>query len=435
MKILLILFLAMLLFLPLSAGYLLFTAIGDRPHVDKPAAVANSQNAERVRNLVRNYRSNETEELSITGQDLESIIAFGVRGVPSARADAQINEQGLEARLTITLPANPVGRYLNLGFNIPPSEQGMAIKQITLGETVISAGLLAPAAGWLFDFLLGEGSGESFAGMVQKVRFGEDKMLLTMAPGQVNTREMTGKLDKLFDRIKDSEQLRIADPEIVQLYFNQLRETAASVRGGYVPLTRYIRPVFEMAASRSISGGAQVVTENQAAIMALAIYFGDSRMQKLVERSHEELFPKTRLGSHNVTLKGRHDLVQHYLTSAGLQLAAGAGVANAIGEFKEIADTLRGGSGFSFSDIAGDKAGVTLAVQASEPASAQRLQAAMARVENETDFFPDITGLPDNMTQAEFERRYGNVESQRYQEVLADIERRIALVPAFGEGR
>ena len=435
MKSLLALLLVFLLLPPLGAACLVFMAIEDYPQVVRSTEIANSQNANRIKSIVRNYQSSESEELSISGQDIESVIAFAVRSIPSARADAQINLLGLTARLTITMPANPLGRYMNLGFSIPPSEKGLALKYITLGDTVIPVQFLAPAAGWVFDFLLGEGSGETFASLVRKVRFSGDKMFLTMAPGQTSSGEISAKLDGIFDRIKENKQLRITDPEIVQVYFNQLRETANTLHGGYVSLTKYLRPIFEMAASRSASAGARAVTENQAAIMALAIYFGDTRMQELVDSSHEKYFPRGRLGSFNVTVKGRHDLVQHYLTSAGLQLAAGVGIANAIGEFKEIADTLQGGSGFSFSDIAGDKTGVMLAVQASDASNALRLQSALANIMQEDEYFPDITGLPDNMTQNEFERRYGNVESQTYKDLLAEIDRRIALLPVYGGDR
>jgi uncharacterized protein YfiM (DUF2279 family) len=437
MKRVLIIVLLPILLVPLALGVLAFLSIGNNPVVVKRAATANSENAERVKMLVSKYRSGVrtdqgTAEIPISERDLESIIAFAARGVPSARADAQINAGGLDARLTFTLPANPVGRYMNFGFGISPSDRGVVLKHVSFGETEFSAQLLVPALSWGLDLLLGQGSGETLTSMVSAVRFADSNMIITVTPGQDRTQKISKKLNDLFDKVKDNEQFQIANPEIVQIYYSRLQEIAAGIRGGYVPLTNYIGPVFDLAVSRSTAGEAQAVIENQAAIMALAIYFGDTRMKKLVAVSTENYFPGSKLGSHNVTIKKRHDLVQHYLTSAGLQLAAGVGIANAIGEFKEIADTLRGGSGFSFSDIAGDKAGVTLAAQASDSSTAKRVQLAMAKVKSESDFFPDIAGLPDNMTQAEFESRYGDVESQPYRELIADIDRRIAQVPAFG---
>lgn len=434
MKTLISLLLLALLAVPAGVGFLLFKAIGDKPLVIKEAPVANTENARRVKQLVSQIRSGKNTEITISEQDLEGIIAFAVRGIPSASADARIDAQGLEAHLTIALPANPVGPYLNLGFAVLPSTHGLELKHLMLGETEISAQFLKPVFGWGLDYLFGPGIKETLTNVVTQVRFSENKMFLMIAADQNSAGEISGKLNNLFDRIKDNEQLRIADPELVQIYFKLLQDTAASLRGGYVPLTRYLKPVFELAVSRGQLDETRAIAENQAAILALAIYFGDERMQSLVSKSDNKYFSGSRMGSHNVTIKGRHDLVQHYLTSAGLKLAAGVGIANAIGEFKEIADTLRGGSGFSFSDIAGDKAGVTLAALASEAATAIPIQNALAGINSEADFFPDITGLPDNMTQAEFERRYGDVESERYKELLLDIDRRIAQVPAYGGG-
>ncbi len=429
----------MLLILPVSLGLaaLVVMSIGDSPAIVKRAAIANSQNADRVKMLVNKYRSGlKTQEgateIPVSEQDLESIIAFAARGVPSARADAQINSDGLEVQVTITLPANPIGRYMNLGFGILPSDHGLLLKHVTIGKTVFSAKFLAPMLGWGLDQMLGQGSGETITSIIGAVRFSDDTMILTEIPGQDRSSNISKRLNDLFDKVKDTEQFQIANPEIVQIYYSRLQEVALGIRGGYVPLTKYIAPVFELAVSRSTEGETQAIMENQAAIVALAIYFGDARMKKLVDVSRGNYFSGSKLGSHNVTIKGRHDLVQHYLTSAGLQLAAGVGIANAIGEFKEIADTLQGGTGFSFSDIAGDKAGVTLAGKASSSGGAKRVQKMLASVKSESDFFPDITGLPDNMTQAEFENRFGDVENSRYLELMADVERRIAQVPVYG---
>ena len=318
-----------------------------------------------------------------------------------------------------------MGRYFNLSFGLLPSEQGLVLSHFSLGGASLPPDLLLPVIGSALDALLGNGNGAKIIGTVSAVHFSSKEMTLAYAPYEGGSKE-------LISRISENEQLRIADPERVQIYFARLQEIAAELRGGYVSLTRYMGPVFTLAVRRSAADGGNAIDENKAAILALAIYFGDDRMSKLAGNSEKNFFSSSRFGSHNVTIKGRHDLVQHYLTSAGLQLAAGVDIANAIGEFKEIADTLRGGSGFSFSDIAGDRAGVVLAERAVSVANAKRIQNMLSQVKNEAEFFPEIAGLPDNMTQAQFESRFGDVESQRYLDLMADIDRRIAQVPLYG---
>ncbi len=426
--------LALLLLILLSGiaglGYLALQSIENKPLVTDQSATANSEQAQRIKSLMQRFKAGSREsksraEISVTEQDLESLLAFAARGVPNARADAQISAQGLEARLTIELPANPLGKYINLSFGLLPSEEGLLLSHFSLGDTSLPHNLLLPVIGSALDSLLGKGNGEKIIDTVSAVRFSEKEMTLAYVPYKGGSKE-------LISRLAGNEQLRISDPETVQIYFSRLQEISADLRGGYVSLTRYIGPIFMLAAKRSAADGGDASSENKAAILALAIYFGDDRMKKLADNSEGKYFSGSKLGSHNVTVKGRHDLVQHFLTSAGLQLAAGVDIANAIGEFKEIADTLRGGSGFSFSDIAGDRAGVVLAEQAANSARAKRLQRILAAVKNESEFFPDITGLPDNMNQAQFEGRFGDVESQRYLDVMADIERRITQVPLYG---
>jgi len=412
-------------------GYLAVQSIEDSPLVTEQSTIANTEQARRVKNLMQRFeagaRTNKSRaELSVTEQDLEGLLAFAARGVPNARADAQISERGLEARLTIELPANPIGRYFNLSFGLLPSEQGLVLSHFSLGGASLPPDLLLPVIGSALDALLGNGNGAKIIGTVRAVRFSGKEMTLAYASYEGGSKE-------LISRIAENEQLRIADPERVHIYFARLQEIAAELRGGYVSLTRYMGPVFTLAVKRSAADGGDAVSENKAAILALAIYFGDDRMSKLAGNSERKFFSGSKFGSHNVTIKGRHDLVQHYLTSAGLQLAAGVDIANAIGEFKEIADTLRGGSGFSFSDIAGDRAGVVLAERAVNTANAKRIQEKLANVKSEAEFFPDIAGLPDNITQTQFESRFGDVESQRYLDLMADIERRIAQVPLYGE--
>ena len=127
-----------------------------------------------------------------------------------------------------------------------------------------------------------------------------------------------------------------------------------------------------------------------------------------------------------VLLRGRDDLPKHFTISAALAAAAGSPLADAVGLYKEIDDS-RGGSGFSFSDIAADRAGTTfgeVAMRSSE--TARRLQSRISAGLTEADMMPEITGLVDSMPEEEFKRRFGGVGTPGHARVMQDIERRIA---------
>ena len=132
-----------------------------------------------------------------------------------------------------------------------------------------------------------------------------------------------------------------------------------------------------------------------------------------------------------LTLHGREDSAQHYLTSAALAALGSGTLSNAVGLFKEVDDS-RGGSGFSFADLAADRAGTRfgeLATASDE--SARTAQLLIARAQREIDIMPELHDLPEGLSESEFKQRYGAIDSPAYRRVTQEIERRIAKTPLF----
>ena len=99
-----------------------------------------------------------------------------------------------------------------------------------------------------------------------------------------------------------------------------------------------------------------------------------------------------------------------------------------VGLYKEIADS-RGGSGFSFSDLAADRAGAMFGTLAVE--SADALQKGLTAGLAEEDVMPEIADLVDGLPEPEFLRRFGSVGSPGYDRVVRDIDRRVAQCRLF----
>ena len=93
-------------------------------------------------------------------------------------------------------------------------------------------------------------------------------------------------------------------------------------------------------------------------------------------------------------------------------------VAKVVGEEKELSDAQEGGSGFSFIDLAADKAGTRFGeIATASPESARQLQLAMTKIKDYTDFMPNPMDLPEKMNAADFKNRYGSINSKAYQAV------------------
>jgi len=131
-------------------------------------------------------------------------------------------------------------------------------------------------------------------------------------------------------------------------------------------------------------------------------------------------------------LAGRRDLRLHFIISAGLELLSDRGITNAIGEFKELLDTRSRGSGFSFADLAADRAGVVFAETATrDKNSAVRLQQQLRNNVDEGLFFPSVADLQEGISRTEFAQQYNNTDSEAYRGTVAEIDERLRKLPAY----
>jgi hypothetical protein len=99
---------------------------------------------------------------------------------------------------------------------------------------------------------------------------------------------------------------------------------------------------------------------------------------------------------------------------------------DAAGLLKEELDAF-GGSGFSFSDLLADRAGTKFAIAATQnQRAARRMQEQLANGFSINDLFPPAGDLPEGLTDAQLQNQYGGVDGERYNETIAEIERRLA---------
>ncbi|WP_239649885.1 hypothetical protein [Methylocucumis oryzae] len=129
----------------------------------------------------------------------------------------------------------------------------------------------------------------------------------------------------------------------------------------------------------------------------------------------------------------RGDLAQHFMASAALTASVNGQLSTAMGEEKELRDAAKG-SGFSFIDLAADKAGTRFGEAATVSSeSARRLQKAMSEIKDYSAFIPDPRDLPEHMNEAEFKQRFGSTNSPQYQHVLQMIDERINQLVIYQE--
>lgn len=314
---------------------------------------------------------------------------------------------------TLTVPTNPFGRYLNVTAEVAETPDGIRIQSLQLGSLPLPGALANWIARRVHQRLLQDQTYAAMTDAFSRVDFGENQATLDYRWNPVLLTRLERKSVELL--IAPEDQARML------AYAEQLNTLLKPYpRGSTVPLVRIVAPLF----SQPLPDGSDVAAENRAALTALAAYLGGVSLPRLLQGDSRSIY---RAPPVLLSLLGRRDFAEHFTISAALSINGGSQLANAIGLFKEEEDAVKG-SGFSFTDLAADRAGVRLGDRATDNA-AMRVRQQLAAAQNDANLVPDFRDLPEFMPQAEFDRRFGPVGSARYQRVIEHIDARLDAHP------
>ncbi len=205
--------------------------------------------------------------------------------------------------------------------------------------------------------------------------------------------------------------------------FNALLVKNSEANGAnVVSLSEILQSLIHHAAIQSTNGDA--LAENRAAILVTTFHVLGFPLKLLVPEAANWPVP----AQQKVTLDGRNDFAKHFMVSAAITAYADTKLSDAIGLYKEIED-LRDGSGFSFNDIAANRAGTQFGKKAvASQASARQLQRLILSDLKDVDLMPSWLDLPEHMTESEFQQRFGGVNEPNYNQMAAEIENRVAAL-------
>jgi hypothetical protein len=363
---------------------------------------------------------------SANTDELNSAFALASRTLPGFRGQAQVNPSGLTTFMT--LPVSVLGKayYLNASVQVHPSSGPLDIKQVTLGMLTVPGETALNVLGWFADQLWGPGKGANLLAMVRSVQFQQDEVKVEVTrPGGWDLQRLKQSGLSVYRELFSSPQ-QTAD---LEFYYKIAADYA--VANPNSSLVSYFQLLFRQAQRRTAvyedePGRAQ--QENQAVLLAMAQLLGGRNLQLLVNEVKRSPGGKTP----RVTLARRPDLQQHFIYSATIHLLTNQNVSDTVGEAKELLDSIKGGSGFSFVDLLADRAGVRFAqIAIGSPSSATALQQFFSQERSEAELFPSKSKLPEGISQQDFEQQYQSVDSEDYRKILADINLRLDALPLY----
>lgn len=423
MRLFLTAFLALLLVgvigLPLAVLAALFLAFDDRPALTrsaeiKPESVAR---AKRIieRNDPRRMRPGMLRSIVVSGEDLDLAANYLANQHGRGSASIRVSEGLATARASLAIPANPLGKFINIEAVFAEAEGLPDIEMLRVGRLPVPGAVANRVLLWGMKNWSGGAEAGGRAGVavdaIRRVSMRDGALMVTYEWSDA----LPGALASILISAEDGERLKAYQALVVKL--------AQSGESGPVPMERVLQALLALGAQRA----GDVVAENRAALLTLAFFVNGKGLGAIYPAAKAWPRPAAR----NVTLAGRHDFAQHFSVSAALAATAGSPLADAVGLFKEVDDS-RGGSGFSFNDIAADRAGTRFGELAtSSAAGASRVQRLASIDLAANAIFPQVADLPEFMAEAEFKRRYGGTGGAEYRRMMAEIERRIAALPVL----
>ena len=399
--------LRLILLSPLVLATSAWFALGDTPRVAAQRQLSHEDIA-RARTIIKRNDPSQLpagsrQTMQVSQTDLSLVASYLLRRVGGA-ASVEIHDGSADLIGTARIPKLPIRPYLNVYLTVEDTDGAPQLRGLRLGQVPIP------------DFL---------TGLLVRLALGQvyDTPQVQLAEQVVQDLDLKSGLaaityvwqPDLIGRARDS-LLGGTTREALAAYHNHLAALHARgvARSGSV--VSALQALFAEAKQRSRVS--DPVDENRALLLVLGAWVNGRGMDKLVPQDRRQ----GRLRPYRLSLAGRSDFGQHFLTSAALVSAGDTALSDAIGLYKEV----KGGSGFSFTDLAADRAGTRFGELATASAEQARwVQKRLAARIRETEIMPRVHDLPEHMGQAEFERRFGSVGSARYNQITDEIERRL----------
>jgi len=432
-KRILILILALLLILlsiPITVLFLISEndslLLPEKNNMDTTAAHSVRKLARTIRNGV--FSRKKKVSLTISQAEFNQLVALARHSNPRINGRINVSIHGIYFVFSLYVPENPAGDYLNISFMILPSSDGLVLDEVKVGRLGFSGSSALWFSEQAMNLVLGKSLGSEILDSVKQVAINGKNALVQYQP-IVNLSEKLKHSRKRFRKFRKDLQLG-GDPRLVRVYLRGICQFDKTLNHDQQrSLVMYLPTVFNLVAAHD-PDQKNIRNEYKAAILALGVYFGSRQFESVIGRVLTEDL-KSCVSDNGVTLDGRNDLVRHFAVSAGLQVLAVSKVSFAIGEFKELLDSGKGGSGFSFIDLAADRAGLRFTIQVLKNAGHWPASKFIALLDDESAFMPGIVGLREDLSKREFDLFYQDVDSVAYKSILKDIEQRIDRLSFF----
>ena len=363
--------------------------------------------------------SSDSIEFSLKQHELNQVSALAGHTLKKLNTVFNISPVGMTAAFSyeVSTPLYPV--YFNGYCTLIPGFDGFEFDSCQLGKVPVPNFISNYLIKTLISLIFGQDASETFSSILSNVKIKGDTVVIVASKSESLKDSIKASLKDASSMVRSVSRDKNIDPNNVSIYIRHLHSLPRTETSS---IAQYIGEAFYLAQKRSVDS--DPVMENQSALWALVVVFGNTQFSELAGIN----IPK----SNNIprlTIRGREDLNLHFLYSIVLEQMGDVNIGLSIGEIKELLDTNKGGSGYSFADLAADKAGLKFAEFVTEndehAVQAQDRLSRLRKSGDESIFFPFIHDLPEGFNQKQFREIIGNTESTSYKSLESKIDTRI----------
>ncbi|PKM11895.1 MAG: hypothetical protein CVV13_07535 [Gammaproteobacteria bacterium HGW-Gammaproteobacteria-3] len=396
--------------------WLLFLAVEPEPSTQVEWQVTEQDLARAKQIFEGNAIKDHIKTIELNSRDLNIALNYLLNNYIQSSSLIALNDNSLDFTLSLQLPENLLGNYLNLQFKLTRENGINRISSLHIGKIAVADEL----AGFLLYKIIKYAHFKQHYILVTEqildLHFDAEKLSLTYLTDPA----YTGNTVDLLHQARDHQAM---------IYYQQ-KLTAVINRHDpkwRLSLAELFQPLFKLAYQRSTP--ATAIKENRIVIFTVNSYVNKDKVLPYLPRN---VTARPRR-NYPVYLYKRVDMAKHFAASATVTATGGGHLANMIGMEKELSDA-RSGSGFSFIDLAGDRAGMRFGqLAAASPEKARKLQKYMSEIKDYSAFMPDIRDLPENLDRKQFKKQFFTVYTPQYQQLLQEIDKRIDALPLYTE--
>lgn len=371
---------------------------------------------QRAKKIVSTSSSETQSTIDLSEKDLNIALRYLLNFYMPSMSNITIKKESLRFKISLFLKRNDFGKYLNLNFHLTKKQGYPVIKSLQIGEIKIA---------------------DEFAGLILEsiIKYTPLRDYYILASQHIRGIQIHPSAGLTISYLT-SEDLNLKNKlglnnnshQSVIFYQQKISNIIAQHDPKWrLSLAELLQPLFMLAYHRSNDSTA--ILENRSVLIAISSYVNKSQIQAYLPIDISLATDK----QYEASMYKRSDIAKHFMASAVLAASGAGTLVNMLGQEKELSDAKKG-SGFSFIDLAGDRAGLHFGKKAVASSSqARELQEYIAHISDYRAFMPDVRDLPENVDEATFKKEYESVYSEKYQNMLKKIDTRISKLPLFSQ--